>query len=122
MNSNTGGGAAVSSGAGYQARVAGYSIAACICGIDSELVPAGGLAAMLAFQIVVNVGHDRSTFAVSDGRVCEFTRVLGWGGQSLSVAIEMVWMTLASTCLASRPKTRAKIKSPINTVISLPQT
>ena len=38
-------------------------------------------------QVVVNVGHDRSTFAVSDGRVCEFTRVLGWGGQSLSVAI-----------------------------------
>jgi type IV pilus assembly protein PilM len=24
---------------------------------------------------------------VSDGRVCEFTRVLGWGGQNLSVAI-----------------------------------
>ena len=40
-----------------------------------------------AAQVVVNVGHDRSTFAVSDGRVCEFTRVLGWGGQSLSVAI-----------------------------------
>jgi type IV pilus assembly protein PilM len=38
-------------------------------------------------QVVVNVGHDRSTFAVSDGRHCEFTRVLGWGGQSLSVAI-----------------------------------
>jgi type IV pilus assembly protein PilM len=38
-------------------------------------------------QVVVNVGHDRSTFAVSDGRLCEFTRVLGWGGQSLSVAI-----------------------------------
>lgn len=38
-------------------------------------------------QVVVNVGHDRSTFAVSNGRVCEFTRVLGWGGQSLSVAI-----------------------------------
>ena len=38
-------------------------------------------------QVVVNVGHDRSTFAVSDGRVCEFTRVLSWGGQSLSVAI-----------------------------------
>jgi type IV pilus assembly protein PilM len=35
----------------------------------------------------VNVGHDRSTFAVTDGRACEFTRVLGWGGQSLSVAI-----------------------------------
>jgi len=38
-------------------------------------------------QVVVNVGHDRSTFAVSDGRVCEFTRVLSWGGQSLSVVI-----------------------------------
>jgi type IV pilus assembly protein PilM len=38
-------------------------------------------------QVVVNVGHDRSTFAVSDGRACEFTRVLGWGGSALSVAI-----------------------------------
>jgi type IV pilus assembly protein PilM len=38
-------------------------------------------------QVVVNVGHDRSTFAVSDGRNCEFTRVLGWGGQNFSVAI-----------------------------------
>jgi Tfp pilus assembly PilM family ATPase len=33
------------------------------------------------------VGHDRSTFAVSDGRVCEFARVLDWGGFSLNVAI-----------------------------------
>jgi type IV pilus assembly protein PilM len=41
-------------------------------------------------QVVVNVGHDRSTFAVSNGRACEFTRVLGWGGQSLSVAIARV--------------------------------
>jgi type IV pilus assembly protein PilM len=38
-------------------------------------------------QVVVNVGHDRSTFAVSAGGICEFTRVLGWGGQNLSVAI-----------------------------------
>ena len=30
--------------------------------------------------VAVSVGHDRSTFAVSDGRVCEFTRVLEWGG------------------------------------------
>ena len=37
--------------------------------------------------VVVSVGHDRSTFAVSDGRVCEFTRVLDWGGASLNVAI-----------------------------------
>jgi type IV pilus assembly protein PilM len=41
----------------------------------------------LGAQVVVNVGHDRSTFAVTDGRVCEFTRVLAWGGQNLNVAI-----------------------------------
>lgn len=37
--------------------------------------------------VVVSVGHERSTFAVSDGRVCEFARVLDWGGFSLNVAI-----------------------------------
>ena len=40
-----------------------------------------------AALVVVAVGHDRSTFAVSDGRVCEFTRVLDWGGTTLDVAI-----------------------------------
>ena len=49
--------------------------------------PAADAAPATGAQVVVNVGHDRSTFAVSDGRVCEFTRVLGWGGQNLSVAI-----------------------------------
>jgi type IV pilus assembly protein PilM len=38
-------------------------------------------------QVTVNVGHHRSTFAVSAGRVCEFTRVLAWGGYSLDGAI-----------------------------------
>ena len=37
--------------------------------------------------VAVSVGHDRSTFAVSDGRICEFTRVLEWGGWALNVAI-----------------------------------
>ena len=37
--------------------------------------------------VAVSVGHDRSTFAVSDGRTCEFTRVLEWGGWALNVAI-----------------------------------
>jgi type IV pilus assembly protein PilM len=37
--------------------------------------------------VAVSVGHDRSTFAVSDGRNCEFTRVLEWGGGALNVAI-----------------------------------
>jgi type IV pilus assembly protein PilM len=40
-----------------------------------------------AATVVVNVGHDRSTFGVSDGLHCEFTRVLEWGGAKLGVAI-----------------------------------
>jgi type IV pilus assembly protein PilM len=40
-----------------------------------------------AALVVVSVGHERSTFAVSDGRICEFTRVLEWGGSALNVAI-----------------------------------
>lgn len=40
--------------------------------------------------VAVSVGHDRSTFAVSDGRNCEFTRVLEWGGWALNVAIARV--------------------------------
>jgi type IV pilus assembly protein PilM len=37
--------------------------------------------------VAVSIGHDRSTFAVSNGRICEFTRVIEWGGATLSVAI-----------------------------------
>jgi type IV pilus assembly protein PilM len=48
---------------------------------------AGDEASSDAALVVVSIGHDRSTFAVSDGRVCEFTRVLDWGGQTLDVAI-----------------------------------
>jgi type IV pilus assembly protein PilM len=40
-----------------------------------------------AALVAVAIGHDRSTFAVSDGRWCEFTRVLEWGGSALNVAI-----------------------------------
>ena len=40
-----------------------------------------------AALVAVAVGHERSTFAVSDGRVCEFTRVLDWGGGALNAAI-----------------------------------
>ena len=37
--------------------------------------------------VAVAIGHERSTFAVSDGRVCEFTRVLDWGGSALSLGL-----------------------------------
>ncbi|MHB8060832.1 MAG: type IV pilus assembly protein PilM, partial [Gaiellaceae bacterium] len=40
-----------------------------------------------AAHVVVSIGHERSTFAVSDGHICEFTRVLDWGGSTLDVAI-----------------------------------
>jgi type IV pilus assembly protein PilM len=43
-----------------------------------------------AALVAVSIGHERSTFAVSDGRVCEFTRVLDWGGSALNVAIARV--------------------------------
>jgi len=37
--------------------------------------------------VAVAIGHDRSTFAVSDGRICEFTRVVEWGGSALNIAL-----------------------------------
>jgi type IV pilus assembly protein PilM len=40
-----------------------------------------------AALVAVSVGHQRSTFAVSDGRMCQFTRVLDWGGATLDLAI-----------------------------------
>jgi type IV pilus assembly protein PilM len=38
--------------------------------------------------VAVNVGFERTTLAVSDGLVCEFTRVLRWGGTKLAAALE----------------------------------
>ena len=43
-----------------------------------------------AAVVCVTIGHDRSTLAVSDGRVCEFTRVLSWGGSALDAAVARV--------------------------------
>jgi type IV pilus assembly protein PilM len=40
-----------------------------------------------AALVAVAIGYDRSTLAVSDGRVCEFTRVLEWGGAMLDSAV-----------------------------------
>jgi type IV pilus assembly protein PilM len=66
-----------------------------LVGIDLEAfgllraltVPRDAEEAPRAATVVVNVGHDRSTFGVSDGLYCEFTRVLDWGGAKLGVAI-----------------------------------
>src|SRR5262249_29495148 len=40
-----------------------------------------------AASVVVSIGHDRSTLAISDGNVCDFMRVLDWGGAKLEAAI-----------------------------------
>ncbi len=39
--------------------------------------------------VAVSLGHDRSTLAISDGAICEFTRVLEWGGSKLESAIAL---------------------------------
>jgi type IV pilus assembly protein PilM len=40
-----------------------------------------------AAVVVASVGHDRTTLAVASRNVCEFTRVIEWGGHNLNVAI-----------------------------------
>jgi Tfp pilus assembly PilM family ATPase len=37
--------------------------------------------------VALSLGHDRSTLAISDGEICDFTRVLEWGGAKLEAAI-----------------------------------
>jgi type IV pilus assembly protein PilM len=50
--------------------------------------PAGdGEAAAPAATTVVNIGHERSTLAVSEGGVCTFARVLDWGGGEIGTAL-----------------------------------
>ncbi|HZO96730.1 MAG TPA: type IV pilus assembly protein PilM [Gaiellaceae bacterium] len=36
---------------------------------------------------VVNIGHERTTLAISDGAVCDFARVLEWGGADIGASI-----------------------------------
>jgi type IV pilus assembly protein PilM len=50
--------------------------------------PLGADAREEAARVAVSIGHDRTTVAVSDGHVCEFTRVLDWGGGRVTAAIE----------------------------------
>ena len=37
--------------------------------------------------VAVSIGAERSVLAVSDGFTCEFTRVLDWGGNTLTIAV-----------------------------------
>jgi type IV pilus assembly protein PilM len=65
-----------------------------LAGIDLEafallraLAPPAGDEPSTSAVVVVSIGHDRTTFAVSDGHACQFTRVVEWGGGSLDSAI-----------------------------------
>ena len=68
-----------------------------LVGIDLEafallraVSPAGQAQADKPVALVaVSLGHDRSTLAISDGEICEFTRVLEWGGEKLESAIAL---------------------------------
>jgi type IV pilus assembly protein PilM len=50
--------------------------------------PLAGSEPRRAAVVAAALGHDRTTVAVSDGRVCEFVRVLDWGGTKLTGVIE----------------------------------
>ncbi len=63
-----------------------------LMGIDLEAFAAlravgGAETGSNAAVVVAGIGHDRTTLAVSNGTVCEFTRIIEWGGQNLNVAI-----------------------------------
>jgi type IV pilus assembly protein PilM len=47
----------------------------------------GGDGTPATASVVVSIGQDRSTLAISDGTVCDFMRVLDWGGAKLETAI-----------------------------------
>jgi type IV pilus assembly protein PilM len=65
-----------------------------LAGIDLEAfallraVAAPADAESAAARVAVTIGHERTTLAISDGEVCDFTRVLEWGGSTLTGAIE----------------------------------
>jgi type IV pilus assembly protein PilM len=67
-----------------------------LAGIDLEAFgllravtpPAERAEGVEAAVVAVTIGHERTTLAISDGAVCDFTRVLEWGGSTLTGAIE----------------------------------
>jgi type IV pilus assembly protein PilM len=59
-----------------------------------------------AARVAVSIGHDRTTVAVSDGRLCEFTRVLEWGGSRVTAAV--------ARALDVEPAEAEKVKRSLN--------
>lgn len=55
--------------------------------VSEPASPDGESAEPAAAITAVNVGHERTTLAISNGTVCDFTRVLGWGGAELGTSL-----------------------------------
>jgi type IV pilus assembly protein PilM len=71
-----------------------------------------------AAVVVASIGHDRTTLAVSSGAVCEFTRIIEWGGQNLNVAIARAMDVAPSE--AEPVKRSLSLLEPAETWTSLP--
>jgi type IV pilus assembly protein PilM len=71
----------------HQARIELVGIELEAFALLRALAPAPDPEAAPAAVVAVAIGHDRSTLAISDGLVCDFTRVLEWGGATLDDAI-----------------------------------
>jgi type IV pilus assembly protein PilM len=71
-----------------------------------------------AAVVVAGIGHDRTTLAVSSGSVCEFTRIIEWGGQNLNVAIARALDVAPSE--AEPVKRSLSLLEPAETWASLP--
>jgi type IV pilus assembly protein PilM len=54
---------------------------------EPPTVDAGSESSVTAAVTAISIGHERTTVAVSNGRVCEFARVLEWGGANIGSAI-----------------------------------
>ncbi|MBV8079566.1 MAG: type IV pilus assembly protein PilM [Actinobacteria bacterium] len=63
--------------------------------------------------VAVSIGHERTIFAVSDGEVCDFARVLEWGGAALDEAI--------ATALETTPAEAAEMKKSLSLGSSDPE-
>jgi len=66
-------------------RLAGIDLDA--FGLLRAIGPSVGAETEPRATVAVSVGNDRTVFAVSDGTVCDFTRVLEWGSGAVDVAI-----------------------------------
>jgi type IV pilus assembly protein PilM len=70
--------------AGIQLASIDFDAFALLRAMSPQATPAG---ASPAAVIVASIGRERTIFAISDGEICDFARVLDWGGASLDDAI-----------------------------------